>query len=278
MTFGVDGVRVRFGDVTALHDVTFETAPGSVTAIIGADGAGKSTLLRCLVGLVEPDEGVVLRPHKQDLGYLPAGLGSWKSLTVDQNISFVGGAYGLSGQALADAADPLLEHAGLTGIGDRLAGQLSGGMRTKLGFCLAMLHSPELVVLDEPTTGVDPVSRVELWRMISDAVASGTSVVMATSYMDEAERAASVVLLDRGRAILTGSPALLVANLDGSIITTSQPTSPGRAWRSGPTWREWVPSGSDLTRPIDAQPAQPDLRDVSIVAALQATEPAGSTR
>ncbi len=278
MTFGMERVSVRLGNVAALEDVSFEAAPGSVTAIIGADGAGKSTLLRCLAGLVEPDEGIVVRPHKQDLGYLPTGLGSWKSLTVDQNIAFVGGAYGLSGQALVDAAEPLLEHAGLTGVGDRLAGQLSGGMRTKLGFCLAMLHVPELVVLDEPTTGVDPVSRVELWRMISDAVASGTSVVMATSYMDEAERAASVVLLDRGRAILTGSPAMLLSNLDGSIVMTSQPANRERAWRSGSRWREWVPAASDLTRPTDAQPVQPDLRDVSIVAALRAADHVGGPR
>ena len=150
-------------------------------------------------------------------------------------------------------------------VRDRLAGQLSGGMRTKLGFILAMLHRPRLVVLDEPTTGVDPVSRVELWRMISDAAASGAAVVMSTTYVEEAERASSVIVLNGGHALLEGSPPVVVASLEGAVTATSTPTRPEYAWRSGSAFREWWPPG---TTPVGAR-IEPSLEDVTVVAELR---------
>jgi ABC-2 type transport system ATP-binding protein len=265
VTFGVDGVTVRFGTVEALKDVTVEARGGEVTAVVGGDGAGKTTLLRTLAGLVEPDAGTVHRPGVDRLGYLPSGAGSWKDLTVAENVSFVGGAYGLFGADLAARADPILERSGLSGVKDRLAGQLSGGMRTKLGFSLAMLHTPDLLVLDEPTTGVDPVSRVELWRMISETVAKGAAVIMATTYIDEAERAASVVLLSSGRVLLSGSPDDLLGSMSGVVAATDAPTDPSLAWRVGPVFHEWFPSGA----PAGARVVQPDLEGVCIVAELR---------
>ena len=264
MSFGVTDLTVSFGEVVALRDVTVEVRRGEVTAIVGGDGAGKTTLLRTLAGLVEPDRGTVRRPDVERLGYVPSGAGSWKNLTVWENVLFVGGAYGLTGDELTARADRILERAALSDVRDRLAGDLSGGMRTKLGFSLAMLHRPDLLILDEPTTGVDPVSRVELWRMISEIVAGGDAVVMATSYMDEAERAASVVLLGDGRVLLSGPPEQIVAAMPGAVVATDAPTDPDRAWRVGPVFHEWLPDGA----PDGVAAIEPDLEDACIVAEL----------
>ncbi len=275
MTFGVDGLTVRLASTEALSDVTVEIPRGEVTSVVGGDGAGKTTLLKALVGLVGHDNGAVHRPDADRLGYLPVGGGSWKSLTVDENVAFVGGAYGLTGDDLHRRANPLLEGAGLARVGDRLAGQLSGGMRTKLGFTLAMLHTPDLLVLDEPTTGVDPVSRVELWRMISQAVADGAAVVMSTVYLDEAERAASVVLLGGGRVLLKGRPDDLIAAIPGIVAEVHRPTNPSYAWRVGPVFHEWFPS----SLPDSATVIRPNLEDACIVAELRTpTKIHGGTR
>ncbi|MGB5433692.1 MAG: AAA family ATPase, partial [Acidimicrobiia bacterium] len=179
---------------------------------------------------------------------------------------FIGGAHGLHGEQLDARSEPLLAIAGLDHVTGRLSGQLSGGMRTKLGFVLAMLHQPRLVVLDEPTTGVDPVSRVELWRMISGAAAEGAAVVMSTTYMDEAERASSVLMLSNGEALLEGPPAAVVAALDGSITSAEVPERAEYAWRSGAGFREWWPDGTSPTGPG----VEPTLEDVTVVAELSA--------
>ena len=266
MTFGGRDISVSFGHTLALDSIDFTAHTGEVTAVVGGDGVGKTTLLRVLVGLVEPSSGIVATPPVEEIGYLPALGGSWKDLTVAQNISFVGGAHGLAGRDLADRTDPLLAMADLDSVRDRTAGQLSGGMRTKLGFILAMLHRPRLVVLDEPTTGIDPVSRVELWRMISDAAAGGAAVVMSTTYMDEAERANSVVMLNDGHALFEGPPSVVVASLEGAITATPSPTRSEHAWRSGSSFREWWPPG---TNPVGHR-IEPSLEDVTIVAELRA--------
>ena len=261
MTFGTRGVSVDFGAVPALREVTIAVPPGEVTAVVGGDGAGKSTLLRCLVGQAIPRIGDVDRPPKQQVGYMSFSSGTWRDLSVYENVEFVGGVYGLSGKALRQRRYELLTRAGLDQVGHRLAAQLSGGMRQKLGFVLAMLHDPALLVLDEPSTGVDPVSRVELWRMIAGAAAGGTAVVMSTTYLDEAERASSLLVLDAGRAVLSGVPDAVIAATPGTIVRTSRPTVPTRAWRRGRTFHEWLPEGStDRGQIID-----PDLEDAIIV-------------
>ena len=162
MTYGITSARVRLGDRTALDDVTLRLPAGSVTAVVGGDGAGKTTLLRALVRQVTLDAGTVNTPEKAKIGYLPASSGSWAALTVTQNVDFAGGIFGLAGESLAARRSELLAAAGLTAAGGRVASQLSGGMRRKLGFCMAMVHRPSLLVLDEPSTGVDPVSRIDL--------------------------------------------------------------------------------------------------------------------
>lgn len=261
----VRNLTVRFGQVTVLTDVTLETPPGQITAVVGGDGAGKSTLLKAIVGLVPIASGTVDILDRRHMGYMPANAGSWTELTVDENVEFIGSSYGLTGTELAQRAEDLLARAGLDSVHDRLAGQLSGGMRNKLGFCLAMLHRPTLLVLDEPSTGVDPVSRVELWRLITQAAAHGTAVVLATTYMDEAERTGSVLVLERGRALLSGTPDAIIDECPGVVVETARPIRPRFAWRSGEAFREWWPTSP----PPGSSPVPLTLEDVAIVASLE---------
>ncbi|MDX1659935.1 MAG: ABC transporter ATP-binding protein [Nitriliruptorales bacterium] len=206
MTWGVEDLTVRYGGQLALDGVSVGVPPGSVTAVVGGDGAGKSTLLRVVTGLVPPDGGEVHRPALRRIGAMAEVPGIWADLTVDEHLSFVADAYGLDPVATDDRATRLLRRADLTDARHRQGGALSGGMRQKLAVVLALLHEPELLVLDEPTTGVDPVSRAELWRLIGHAAADGTGVLLSTTYLDEAERVAEVLVLDRGRSLLRGDP------------------------------------------------------------------------
>lgn len=266
MSAGVTNLTVRYGDTTALDDVTVDVPAGRISAVVGGDGAGKTTLMRALVGRVAPSHGHVSSPPEREIGYQPASSGTWPDLTVDENLAFVGGMYGLSAAALDRRRDELLDRSGLTAARGRLASRLSGGMRTKLGFCMTLMHDPSLLVLDEPSTGVDPVSRVELWRLLTESAASGTAVVLATTYMDEGERAAYVTVLDRGRALLAGPPAQVVASFPGTVVTTPRPVRQEMSWRHADGYREWWPDGTAPGgRTVDL-----DLEDVAIVAALQA--------
>jgi ABC-2 type transport system ATP-binding protein len=242
-------------------DVTVDVAEGSVVAVVGGDGAGKSTLLRALVGEVAIESGSVFAPPKERIGYLTAAPGSWSSLTVTQNVDFVGGIYGLKGEALAARRSELLERANLVEAADRPASQLSGGMRRKLGFSMAMVHRPALLVLDEPSTGVDPVSRVELWRLVSEAAAAGTAVIMSTTYLDEAERAAHLVVLDAGRVLVQGSYEVVRTAFPGTVARVDEPVRPEWSWRRGRERHEYWPSG-DL--PAGAVALEPDLEDIVI--------------
>ncbi|RZL77670.1 MAG: ABC transporter ATP-binding protein [Rhodococcus sp. (in: high G+C Gram-positive bacteria)] len=225
--------------------MTVDIRRGEVTAVVGGDGAGKTSLLGALAGRVPIAGGTVTVPAKNDVGFQPSSSGVWRDLTVDENIAFVAGAYGMSPDLLADRRKRLLGPAGLGGVGDRLGAKLSGGMRQKLGFCLAMLHQPQVLLLDEPSTGVDPVSRVELWRMVAEAAAAGTAVLMSTTYLDEAERAHRVLVLEAGGVLGFGTPDEVIASVPGSISaeSTRPTTSLNRVWRRGNTFRRWDPDG-----------------------------------
>jgi ABC-2 type transport system ATP-binding protein len=214
--WGVRDLTVRYGAHTALDGVTLDVPRGTVTAVIGGDGAGKTTLLRALAGVVGPSAGTVRRPARRRVGYVAGASGLYDDLSVDENIAFVADAYGLSTAQRDARMGRLLQQTGLTGTGARLAGRLSGGMRQKLAVALALLHEPGLLVLDEPTTGVDPVSRADLWRLIAAAAASGTAVLVSTTYLDEATRAAVVVLLEDGH---TCDPAEALRTADAAART-----------------------------------------------------------
>jgi ABC-2 type transport system ATP-binding protein len=206
MTWGLHDVRVSRGGSIALDGVTLPAGPAAITIVLGGDGAGKSTCLEMLVGLLEPAAGTVGRPVKEHIGYVPATAGLFADLTVQENLDFIAGAYRLPGRERSRKTAEILERTGLAGARDRLGGHLSGGMQRKLAVGMALLHSPGLLVLDEPTTGVDPVSRMELWRLIAGAAASGTAVVASTTYLNEAVRAAHAVLLEAGKVLASGPP------------------------------------------------------------------------
>jgi ABC-2 type transport system ATP-binding protein len=265
VTYSVRSATVRFGRTVALDDVTVEVPAGSVVAVVGGDGAGKSTLLRALVGEVALDAGQVEAPPRQRVGYLPASSGSWAALTVTQNIDFVAGIYGLAGDELAARRAELLDRASLTPAAGRLAAQLSGGMRRKLGFVMAIVHQPALLILDEPSTGVDPVSRIDLWRLASEAAASGAAVLMSTTYLDEAERAAHLVVLDRGRVLVQGSYDQVRAGFAGVVTQADQPARAEWAWRRGRVLHEYWPGGD---APAGTATIEPDLEDIVIALSL----------
>ena len=270
--WGADDLTVRFGARTALAGVCVSLPPGAVTAVVGGDGAGKSTLLRALVGVVAPDAGQVRRPPREQLGYLAGGAGVYPDLTVDENLDFVATAYRQHGSRYERRRAELLDRTKLAGARDRLGGRLSGGMRQKLAVAMALLHEPVLVVLDEPTTGVDPVSRTELARLVAHAAAGGAAVVLTTTYLDEAERAASVLVLESGRPLVSGRPRDVVVSMPGAVWAV-----PGRprgqlSWRRGEWWHLWTRDGVRPAGPgLDgARPADVDLEDAVVVAALAA--------
>ncbi len=272
---GVRGIRVVFGGTrgtVALDDVTLDVPAGEVTAVVGGDGAGKSTLLRVLAGRVGVQAGEVRTLGKGAIGYQPSTSGVWGGLTVAENLAFVGQSFGMSSRALRVRCGDLLERAGLADARGRLGRDLSGGMRQKLGFVLAIVHAPRLVLLDEPSTGVDPVSRVELWRLIAEAATGDTAVLLATTYLDEAARSATVTALDAGAVIASGTPDEVVASVPGRIVVTGD--SGPRTWQRGTVRHRWVPGGTDAGVTPDAD-APIDLEDALIALTLaRATPPA----
>jgi len=263
MTWGVADLAVSFGRRAALDGVTLEVPAGQVTAVVGGDGAGKTTLLRVLAGLLLPTRGTARLPERERRGYLPARAGGFRDLTVAENLEFVTSVCRLPGAGARTAE--LLERTGLAPFRGRLARDLSGGMRQKLGVIMAVLPEPALLILDEPTTGIDPVSRSDLWRLIALAAARGAGVVVSSAYLDEAERASWVLVLHEGRPLLAGPPHQVVGSLPGSVVEVDGPTDRRRAWRRGSRWREWRPGG-------DPSGVTPGLEDVVIVAALAAAE------
>jgi ABC-2 type transport system ATP-binding protein len=265
----------------ALDGVSLRAEPGEVTVVVGGDGAGKTTLLRCLAGALAPGSGQVRRPGARRTGFLPAGSGTYPDLTVSENLAFRAAVYGLRPAAARERAAEYLDRAGLAAVRDRLAGQLSGGMRQKLGVIAAMLPGPDLLILDEPTTGVDPVSRSDLWWLMARAAARGTAVVLATTYLDEAQRAATVVFLDGGRELAAGTPEEIVAAVPGSLRTAAarpDKEAARRAWRRGGRWRVWDPPGRAGPAGPGAGAISPDLQDAVTIAALaRELELAGGT-
>jgi ABC-2 type transport system ATP-binding protein len=278
--WGASGVSARFGAVRALDRVSVSAARGQVTAVVGGDGAGKTTLLRCVAGALAPGEGIVRRPDVHRIGYLPPGGGVYEDLSVTENLNFRSAAYGVAASVAKRQIGEYLERTGLAAARDRLAGQLSGGMLRKLGVIAALLPGPELLILDEPTTGVDPVSRSDLWWLIARAAAGGAAVLMSTTYLDEAARSARVLVLDAGQTLAVGPPAEIVAAVPGTIaVFPERPADPGqrrRAWRRAGAWRVWQPesvpagwAGQPGAGEGGPGTVTPDLQDAVCVAALR---------
>jgi len=211
----VDSISRTFGAFKAVDNVSFDVTRGEVFGFLGSNGAGKSTTIRMLCGLLKPTSGKALidgidvgadpEAVKRSIGYMSQRFSLYELLTVDQNIRFWAGMYGITGERLERRRKFVLEIAGLAGRETQRAGDLSGGWRQRLALGCALLHEPPIIFLDEPTGGVDPISRREFWRLIDDLSAAGTTVLVTTHYLDEAERCDRVAIMHLGRLAALGT-------------------------------------------------------------------------
>jgi ABC-2 type transport system ATP-binding protein len=205
----------RFGDFTAVDRLSFDVRAGEIFGFLGANGAGKSTTIRMLCGLLEPSDGTAIvggidvgrdpEGVKRRIGYMSQRFSLYRDLTVDQNITFFGGIYGLRGRRLEERRRFIVEMAGLQGREHTRTADLAGGWRQRLALGCAILHEPTIVFLDEPTGGVDPVSRRMFWKLIDALSASGTTVLVTTHYLDEAEHCHRVAIIHAGRLAALGT-------------------------------------------------------------------------
>jgi ABC-2 type transport system ATP-binding protein len=224
----VDGMTRRFGEFVAVDHVSFAVAPGEIFGFLGPNGAGKSTTIRILCGLLAPSGGVghvggfdIRRQQeqiKQHIGYMSQRFSLYHDLTVEENINFYGGIYGLGGARLRQRKDWALEMAGLAQRRSALTGTLAGGWKQRLALGCAILHEPRILFLDEPTSGVDPISRRSFWDLIYALAADGVTVFATTHYMDEAEYCDRIGLIFRGRLIALGAPEQLKAEHMRGVI------------------------------------------------------------
>jgi ABC-2 type transport system ATP-binding protein len=221
-----ENVTKKYGAVTALDRVSLEVAQGEMFGVIGPDGAGKTTAVRVACGLLAVDGGTVavlgrdpLREHRAvtgAVGYLSQRFSLYGDLTIDENIAFFAEIHGVA--RYHAARDRLLAMTQLTPFRARRADRLSGGMKQKLALACTLVHEPDVLLLDEPTTGVDPVSRREFWKLLSEFLDGGLTIVMTTPYLDEAERCARVALLHEGGVLAIDRPAALQAGLEGRLL------------------------------------------------------------
>ena len=232
-------VSKRYGAVEALRDVSFSVAPGEMFGLIGPDGAGKTTVIRTICGLLHVDGGSVrvlgkdpVKDHRAitgTVGYLSQRFSLYGDLSVDENIAFFAEIHGVSDYRAR--RDRLLAMTQLTPFRARLADQLSGGMKQKLALACTLVHEPKVILLDEPTTGVDPVSRREFWKLLSQFLAQGITIVMSTPYLDEAERCTRILLLHEGQVLALDEPGALRSSLPGTLLEVLV-TSPAEALRA----------------------------------------------
>jgi ABC-2 type transport system ATP-binding protein len=221
-----ENVVKRYGNVEALRGVTFSVAPGEMFGLIGPDGAGKTTSIRAICGLLHIDDGSIrvlgkdpIRQHgavTSTVGYLSQRFSLYGDLSIDENIAFFAEIHGV--RDFHHRRDRLLEMTQLTKFRSRLADQLSGGMKQKLALACTLVHEPQVIVLDEPTTGVDPVSRREFWKLLSQFLAQGITILMSTPYLDEAERCSRIALLHEGKLLALDRPGQLRAGLTGTLF------------------------------------------------------------
>ena len=224
----VEALTKKFGDFTAVDEITFQVAPGEVFGFLGANGAGKTTAIRMLTGLLEPTSGrarvaghdVFTEPEmvKRRIGYMSQRFSLYEDLTVLENVRLYAGIYGLSDSEIDERTGTLLDRLGMRPHRDRLVQSLPLGWRQKLAFSVALVHRPAIVFLDEPTGGVDPITRRQFWEMIYEAAAQGTTAFVTTHYMDEAEYCDRVSIMVDGRVAALGTPAEIKADFNARSI------------------------------------------------------------
>lgn len=261
----IDRLTKRFGSLAAVDGFSLEVAQGEAFALVGPDGAGKTTTMRLLVGVMDPDGGRAevlgydtvqdAERLKEDIGYMPQRFGLYDDLTVLENLTFYADVYGVAKAARQTRLPELLGFSNLTPFQDRLAGDLSGGMRQKLGLACALIHTPRVLFLDEPTFGVDPVSRREFWQILHQLLAGGMTIFVTTAYMDEAERAHRVGLMHRGRLLAADDMATLKARFQGELLEVRADDLPAakKILADFPLARHLLVMGDRLMVTVDSQ-------------------------
>jgi ABC-2 type transport system ATP-binding protein len=274
----VERLERRFGSTVAVDALSFTVRPGELFGLLGPDGAGKTTTLRMLAGVLRPTSGdawvagasvardpEAVKPH---IAYMSQRFGLYADLTVRENLEFYADLYEVPRALRRERLARLFRFSNLEPFQDRLAGKLSGGMKQKLGLSCALVHEPEVLLLDEPTFGVDPISRRDLWVVVHEMVARGVTVVVSTSYMDEAERFDRVAVLDRGRVLALDAPAALQREVAGRIweMRTNAPRAARDVAASVTGVRAAVVFG-DAVRLVLAPGADPTAGVAGVVAA-----------
>jgi len=289
--------------LTAVDNLSLEVQPGEIFALVGPDGAGKTTTMRMLTGLVAPTEGFCsvaghdvakdIDAVKDVIGYMAQRFGLYTDLTVDENMAFYGDLFGIVGQERIELTTRLMKMTRMSPFGKRPAGKLSGGMKQKLALMCTLLHKPRVLFLDEPTNGVDPVSRRDFWAILYELVKDGLTVMVTTAYLDEAERANRVALLHRGKLIQCDTPARLRANLADTCFEVKAADShkTREALEKQPGVLTVQPSGGVLhlfvdpaktspeklqsAVPFEYQRIMPSLEDVFIALTMKEDQQAG---
>jgi ABC-2 type transport system ATP-binding protein len=265
----VSSLAKHFGEVRAVDGLSFDVAPGEIFGLVGPDGAGKTTTMRMLAGVLAPDSGTATVAGfdvgsdpdgaKRHLSYMPQRFGLYEDLTIDENIRFYADLFGVAKKQRESRAAELLAAAGLGEFRKRLAGKLSGGMKQKLGLICALIHKPRVVLLDEPTNGVDPVSRRDFWAILYSLVGEGVAILTSTSYLDEAERCHRVGLIHRGRMLFCDTPAELKKKFPGAVMSLHAP-APAEAMHvlsAVPGVRSSVLVGDSIHVFVDHAPERP---------------------
>lgn len=254
----VSDLKKTFAQVAAVDGISFAVRAGEIFGLVGPDGAGKTTTLRMLAGVMNPDAGVVRvagcdvirEPEraKRHLSYMPQRFGLYEDLTVEENIRFYADLFGVRAAERESRAAQLLRAAGMSEFRARLAGRLSGGMKQKLGLACALIHTPKVLLLDEPTTGVDPVSRRDFWRLLYSLLEEGVAILTSTAYLDEAERCHRVALMHQGRLLFSNTPANLKQQLSGMVLAvfSREPRRLRDALRASPTVASLVMTGDGV--------------------------------
>jgi len=231
----VDNLSINFGDTAAVRNVSFSVERETILGLVGSDGAGKSTLLRMIATMIKPDSGTIHidnldvvsagRQVKRRIGYMPQRFGLYQDLTVEENMDFFMDIYGIRSAERKKRKERYLGFSNLLPFLDRQAGKLSGGMKQKLGLACVLVHEPQLLILDEPTNGVDPVSRMEFWDILKQMQENGMTILVSTAYLDEGEKCNSIGLMHRSRLLDKAPPAEIrahFANLEDAIIARIQ--------------------------------------------------------
>jgi len=240
----IDGLTKYYGAVIGIEDLSLEVARGEVYGFLGANGAGKTTAIRMLIGLLQPSAGTArvagfdvsreTEEVKRNIGYMSQRFSLYEDLTPRENIRLYGGIYGLTRAEIRERTSQMLERLGFSSVADTAVRSLPLGWRQKLAFSVALVHRPRIVFLDEPTSGVDPITRRQFWELIYDAASNGTTVLVTTHYMDEAEYCDRISIMVAGRIAAMGTPAALkeeftVESIDELFVRLARPVEAGKA-------------------------------------------------